>query len=91
MDTDSGALPPGSLLLLRPLQPGPRQAALEVTNPVRRVTNQRGALILSGSATAGVTADPNNPLNVIASDGLGNTQSIPRSLIQSPSIPPPTS
>jgi hypothetical protein len=66
------------------------RGAWEITNVVQNLYTP-GALVIDGANGAGVTADPNNPLNVIASDGLGNTQSIARALFQSTNImtPPP--
>jgi hypothetical protein len=40
-----------------------------------------GTLAITG--TAGTKPDPNNPQNVIVSDGLGNTLNIRQGLIQS--------
>jgi hypothetical protein len=55
------------------------RGAFQIVGVFGTLYNQ-GVLTISGNGAAGVTPDPNNPLNVIASDGLGHTQSVPRSL-----------
>jgi hypothetical protein len=52
---------------------------------VRNTLYASGLLVISGRG-ATETPDLDNPLNVIASDGLGNTQSIPRSIVQGTQI-----